>query len=289
MALLTFFKVLLQMAFSPTATDTVVAAKIICINPAFVDPAVGFGTFNATFYENLATGAVVDSAVGTNGVIATNGGAADYSFADFKAAVEASGNWLVILVAARPEDLLYTHSGTLQHCLALTANAAAGRAVNTADGAQLLFDTSVCRHHTLVFGPEGLTGPANIRYRLSEATPLDRSVDTVDESAGRHVSAGDKAAYLSSVRATSTFTNGTAVSQWKIYASTQKASRLIGTFAGAATATESQIDKDDFGDLFLTTEAGERLLARYESGAGDAPSAMSIAGSGGYGEPNTGC
>ncbi|NQU41709.1 hypothetical protein HQ520_00375, partial [bacterium] len=175
------FKAHKAMSTIVAAADTAVAAIIKYIGVAVDDAQVVFGTHDLTFYTNYTTDAVKDTTIGTSGVILSDAGAADMTFAAVAALVNASANWRMLLVGARPEENFYTHSGTVQRVLASAADSANSIACRTEEGMKLYFDSSASLNTVAVIGPEALAASfAKFMNRVSRPSLFDGGFDISD-------------------------------------------------------------------------------------------------------------
>ncbi len=273
------FQLTQQIGTAITANDTCVAAKMKYIGPAAGDPQVVLGSFDLLFYTDYTTGTVLDDYVFQTGVTAghveTDKNAADMTWGALAAIVNASDNWRMTLVGARPEDLVYTHSGTVQGFLACAADSTEAVKVDTEDGETIYFDTSATMpastyQYSICIGPEALDSAfGSFLGRASAANIHPGKNDAFDfsDSAGNDLpgaaacSATDWVAVCNFIEETATFTTSLTI---KVYASTQTASRLIHSQAGAATTTTGQYTDAPTH----VSRPGERLIIRIEAVGG---------------------
>jgi len=263
-----------------TANDTCKALKIHYVGSGG-DPQVVFGTHDFLFYTNYTTGAVLDTYVFQAGVTAghleTDKGAADMTAGTLAALINASPNWKCTLVGLRPEDNVYTHSGTLQHLLAVAADAAEAIKADTEDGTTIYLDSSTAPYqYSCTIGPENLDGAfASFAARVSRGNiyPGKNDVTDFEDSAGAALpgaaaaSAVDWVAVLNFIEALATFTTSNTI---QVYGSTQTVSRLILERAGAATTvTGTYTDAPT-----LVSNPGERLIVRMTLVGGSLGSTM---------------
>ena len=275
--------------FASNTTDTSEMAKIIYIGPtpsygndiggvtmANWDPAVALAAHDLTF--SLDTGTTVDSTIGTEGVISIDADAADISYGAVAALINASVNWRMILTGARPEDLMYVHSGTLDQCLAITGATANGRACAGDDGTKVFNDTTVTSFGVICIGPEALGDDGgHILGRISEGNIFPGFEEDVANQLPVERSTGNFWNGLVTVSANGTFSAGAA--KLDIYEADQVSSNQIYTRTGAASTVEQVTDKDEFGQEVLFGRPGKRLLVRYTAGTTTTVVTMSATGS----------
>jgi hypothetical protein len=272
--------VMRQMSESITANDTCVAAKIKYIGPAADDPQVVLAAKDLLFYTNYDTGAVLDDyvfqATVTAGHLETDKNAADMTWGALAALINASDNWRIVLVGARPEDNVYTAAGALQHFLAIAAGTL-GKACNTENGEIVYFDSDVAPYHnTCTIGPEnqdstlgsflGRISKANIYPPLNDVSQFETAAG-VEIPGAKAMRATDWTCVLNFLESVSTFTTSRTIEVW---AATQTSSRSLLSRAGAATTV-----KDTATDApTLWGNPGERLIIRETLVGGSLGSTM---------------
>jgi len=274
------------------ATDTSLAAKIIYVGPvpnatdsvggvtmAAWDPAIAWTAHDITFW--LDAGTAADALIGTAGVISVDAGAANYTFGQLMAAVNASPNWRMVLVGALHDDNLYVHSGTLDQIIDVVAATANGRACGASDnGTELYFDTSRTNHTTVCIGPESLNGESDghLWGRLSNRR-VSMPRDIADVAGEEEITPIDYWSYLRRAVCNGTFSAGSATVT--IYEASQSAYTALFTVDGAATTVDKIVDWDVFGTDVFMASPGKRLLVRLVHGT--TSTAASIVASGGIG------
>ena len=294
-------KIETQQVVEHTAADSNVMARVIYKRPEpgthATDPQVVTDGATMDFYLNYTTGAVKDTDIGTAGQVDLTNGGADYTWLALAALINATANWHMLLIGARPEDLCYLHVNTIQKILDVTADSTNAIACREKYGTAIYYDTldteSAANSVTMAsacLGPESLNESHGTGRNL-QLLSLDSTGNTFryrDIGDGEPqiavVSPEDKVAFLSAYTLYGTAAGAFTTSAFKVWACTQTSSRQIGsTVAGPAASTKTRyVEGTDFATYIGLP--GERLVAQWlidDSGETDEVPTISVEG--GYG------
>jgi len=286
------------LVLSQTADDTGVAMVIKCKgNPTvYVDPQVVFASHTLTFYSNYATGAVTETLVFqpsvTAGTLNLADGSDDMTFGELAAIINASKYWGATLVCARPEDIAYKASGTVDAFLGITAASANAKGCSSEAGTLVYFDTSNDTgnglHYDICFGPEAMTASfATFAGRNSAPDTWDMDTKKLDpifmeDGSGNVITGQTKlsvstfAAWVNTITSVSTYGSGTSVVN--VYSAGQVSSTLIDTFASGATTVSST---HNYSLQEFMSEPGKRIIVRLQNSA--ALGSANLTAQGGFG------